>query len=264
LRFNRKRIVKVEILVYPKMLSANFWKTLLSFANFFKKLLAAYWRALLILLIGVCLPLLIFEQFAVLVWRRQEIFPWDSSLLLAIHATANPQLDRFATIFTKLGVYWGVAPVVTLVSLVFLYQRLWRSLTFLLVTTLGSVVINRTAKELLHRVRPNLWQSIAPELDYGFPSGHAMSSMSLVAVLVILSWQTRWRWWVLIGGSAFAITIGWTRLYLGVHFPSDVLAGWLVSIAWAIGVALLLKPTLAKSSTVQDELTIDEEKMTEV
>lgn len=244
------------------MLNTSFWKLLLSFTNFFKKLLAAYWRSLLLLLIGVGLPLFIFEQFAMQVWQQQEVFSWDSSLLLAIHATASPQLDRFASVFTKLGVYWGVTPAVVLISLALLYQRLWRSLSFLLITTLGSVVINRTTKELLHRVRPQLWESIAPELDYGFPSGHAMSSMSLVAALVILTWQTRWRWWVLISGSAFAIIIGWTRLYLGVHFPSDVLAGWLVSIAWTIGVSLLLKPSLTQSRPKQDELTIDEEKMT--
>ena len=105
-----------------------------------------------------------------------------------------------------------------------------------------SILINRTVKLLLHRVRPHLWQSPAPELDYGFPSGHAMSSMTLVAALVILTWRTRWRWLVLVVGGLFVLAIGWTRLYLGVHYPSDVLAAWTVSIAWAVGVSLLIKP----------------------
>ena len=94
---------------------------------------------------------------------------------------------------------------------------------------------------LMHRVRPDLWTSPAPELDFGFPSSHAMNSMTLVAALVILTWGSPWCLLVLIGGSVYAIAIAWTRLYLGVHFPSDILAGWMVSVAWAIGVSFLVR-----------------------
>ncbi len=68
-------------------------------------------------------------------------------------------------------------------------------------TAVGSIIINRTAKVLLHRVRPHLWESPAPEFDYGFPSGHAMSSMTFVAALVILTWGSRWCWWVIVLGD---------------------------------------------------------------
>ncbi|HEY9299769.1 MAG TPA: phosphatase PAP2 family protein, partial [Phormidium sp.] len=52
---------------------------------------------------------------------------------------------------------------------------------------------------------------------------------------------------ILIFGGLFVLAIGWTRLYLGVHFPSDILAGWAVSVAWAIGVSFLIKPQLPKA-----------------
>ncbi len=149
------------------------------------------------------------------------------------------------------------------ISIVLLYLRKWRSLTFLLVATLGSGFISRAAKELLHRVRPHLWESIAPELSYGFPSGHAMASISFVAAMVILTWGTCWSWFVLLAGSCFVGTTGWTRLYLGVHFPSDVLAGWMVALAWTIGVSFVIRPHLVKPTLVSEEaLTIDEEKAT--
>jgi undecaprenyl-diphosphatase len=128
----------------------------------------------------------------------------------------------------------------------------------LFTTVLGAIIINRTAKALLHRVRPHLWDSVAPELDYAFPSGHAMSSMSLVAALVILTWGSPWGWPILIIGSLFVVGIGWTRLYLGVHFPSDILGGWMASVAWAIGVSLLIKPHLTKAIAVNDEPLNDE------
>jgi undecaprenyl-diphosphatase len=149
-------------------------------------------------------------------------------------------------------VFWGVFPLSAVIVLVLLRQRKWRSLAYLISTLLGSIIINRTAKVLLHRVRPHLWESPSPELDYGFPSGHAMSSMTLVAALIILTWGTRWCWLVLIVGGLFVLAIAWTRLYLGVHYPSDILAGWMVSIAWAVGVSFVIKLHSSKQTKVNE------------
>lgn len=213
-----------------------------SFFSFLKQRLASHWRSLLVLLIGVFLPLQIFGELAEDVWQHQGGFPWDVQILLSINARSSPKLDVFATTLTKFGVFWGVFPVAVAIAIILLVQRKWRSLAYLIPTLLGSIIINRTAKVLLHRVRPHLWQSPAPEMDYGFPSGHAMSSMTLVAALVILTWGTRWCWAVGIVGTIFVFAIAWTRLYLGVHYPSDILAGWMASIAWAVGVSLLVRP----------------------
>ncbi|MGB5959018.1 MAG: phosphatase PAP2 family protein [Coleofasciculaceae cyanobacterium] len=221
---------------------AHLGDLLQSFLKFLTQRLADHWRSLLVLLIGVFLPLQLFGELAEDVWQHQGGFPWDVRILRAIQGTFSPQLDVIATTLTKFGVFWGVFPVATAICLIFLIQRKWRPLAYLIPTLLGSIVINRTAKVLLHRVRPHLWQSPAPEFDYGFPSGHAMSSMTLVAALVILAWGTRWFWSVVIVGTIFVIAIAWTRLYLGVHYPSDILAGWLASIAWAVGVSLLIQP----------------------
>ena len=234
------------------MFESDFRAFLQSFLSFGKKLLVAHWRSLLVLFIGVYLPLQVFGELAEEVWENEGGFPWDVPILLAVHSTSSTQMDAFATILTKLGVFWGVFPVASAIALLFLRRRRWRSLTYLLTTLFGSIIINRTAKALLHRVRPHLWSSPAPEFDYGFPSGHAMSSMTLVAALVILTWNSRWRLPVGLIGSLFVASIGWTRLYLGVHYPSDILAGWMVSIAWAIGVSLLIRPNLTKPGVTQD------------
>jgi membrane-associated phospholipid phosphatase len=229
--------------------NANLWQRLKSFLVVLKHLIIVHRTALLLLLLGVFFPLQIFGALAEDVWENEGGFPWDEPILLAIHSTANPQLDQLAAGLTKLGVFWGVFPVAIAIALAMLVQRRWRKLAYLVTTLLGSIVINRTAKVLLHRVRPHLWESPAPEFDYGFPSGHAMSSMTLVAALLILSWGSRWFWLVAIVGSLFVLAIGWTRLYLGVHYPSDILAGWTASIAWAMGVRLLIKPYATPQET---------------
>lgn len=237
------------------MIKSDFWKLPLSFLSFFKQLLIAYWRSLLLLLIGVYLPLQVFGLLAVEIWKNKGGFPWDVPILIAIHTAARTQLDVLATILTKLGSVWTALPVVSVIALVLFFRRRWRSLTYLLITTVGSTVINLTVKQIIHRVRPQLWQSLTPEPDYAFPSGHAMTSMTLVAALVILTWGSFWCWLVLIFGSLFVVAIGWTRLYLGVHFPSDILAGWMVSVAWAIGVSLLIKPHLTKAISIDEQAT---------
>ncbi|MGI8502457.1 MAG: phosphatase PAP2 family protein [Hassallia sp.] len=226
----------------PKSFNSNLWKRLQSLLTYSKQLIVKHRASLLLLLIGVYLPLQVFGELAEDVWENEGGFRWDVPILLAIHSTARPELDVFASTFTKVGVFWGVFPVASIIAIALFMRRRWHRLIYLITTLLGSIIINRTAKVLLHRVRPHLWESPAPEFDYGFPSGHAMSSMTLVAALVILTWGSRWRWVVIIAGSVFVLAIAWTRLYLGVHYPSDILAGWTASVAWAVGVSLLIKP----------------------
>lgn len=224
---------------------------MLSFLSTLKHYLTSQRNSILLLLLGVFLPFQIFGDLAEDVWEHGG-FPFDVSVLLAIHATAQPYLDEIATTLTKTGVFWGVFPATLLLLLILFIQRRWRALSYILITSGGCIVINRVAKVLLHRIRPHLWVSPAPEFDYGFPSGHAMASMTLVVMLAILSWNSRWRWFVLVTGTLFVIMIGWTRLYLGVHYPSDILAGWMAALSWAVGVSILIRPNQELERLGQD------------
>ena len=99
----------------------------------------------------------------------------------------------------------------------------------------GSALLNIAAKAFFARPRPGLWTSIAPATGYSFPSGHAMGSMTLAAVLALLAWPTRWRWAVCGAMAFFVAMVGLSRVYLGVHYPSDILAGWAAALAWTVG-----------------------------
>lgn len=212
-----------------------------SFLQFLEQWLKRHWQTLLFLCLGVYLPLFIFVVLAIQIWQQEGGLAWDVSILTAIHATSQANLDAIAITLTNLGTRWGVIPASVVIALVLLYQNRWRSLTYFSITVLGCSFINPAAKATLHRVRPSLWEYPALP-DFSFPSGHAMSSMVFITALVVLSWGSRWWGWVLGLGSLFVVAIGWTRLYLGVHYPSDILAGWMLSLAWAIGVSLVVKP----------------------
>jgi len=194
---------------------------------------------LLLLFAGVLVPLWLFAGLADQVHELEDMF-LDDRLLLWFRAQAGPGLDRFFLVLSGLGHAWGVIPADLALCLFLLWRRYRREAVFAIVSTAGSGLLNQASKHLFQRQRPQLWDSIAPELTYSFPSGHAMGSMTLAAVLVLLAWPTRWRWPVALLAPAFALLVGASRLYLGVHWPSDVLAGWAAGLAWVAGSYLVL------------------------
>ncbi|WP_262489847.1 phosphatase PAP2 family protein [Hymenobacter terrenus] len=103
----------------------------------------------------------------------------------------------------------------------------------------GSMLLTQVIKFLVARPRPELWASIHPETTYSFPSGHAMDTAAVATAVGFLLWQHRAYWLARPLGPVFALNVGWARLYLGVHYPSDVLAGWASAVGWVIGVQVL-------------------------
>jgi membrane-associated phospholipid phosphatase len=193
------------------------------------------------------LSLVIFQVLAVGIWVNGGTFPGDIEILQILHRTSTPSLDRFAETFTFLGIVGGVIPAAVFVALDLLFRRQWEGLLSWSLISSGITVIAALAKLLWHRARPHLWNTLYPfPKDFSFPSGHAAASMTLVAALLLLTWETRWRWFVLSFGGLFVIGIGWTRIYLGVHYPSDVAAGWMLAISWVSGFRLFLQPQLWK------------------
>jgi membrane-associated phospholipid phosphatase len=234
----------------------NPWQRLESFIYFLQRWLQRNWQPLLFLF-GIYVPLAVFAILAMQIWQLEGGLWWDVAIMQAIHAAAQPQLDVFVSLWTNLGTRWGVIPISVGIGIGLLYARRWRFLTYWLITLVGCGLINHFAKLWLHRVRPSLWE-YPPVSEFSFPSGHAMTSMGFVTALVVLTWNANWRIWVWLLGGLFAVSIGWTRLYLGVHYPSDILAGWMMAVAWAIGVNLVVKPlssTLISTQSSTSSLT---------
>lgn len=208
-----------------------------------------YQHPVVTIVLGILLPLQVFAGLAWLVWNHPGALLWDESILLSIHAGSRDWLDRSVFVLTGFGVYWGVLPAACLVCLWLTLQQRWRSLLFVLLSFGGCGLVNWAVKPLLHRGRPSLWELAHPALNFSFPSSHAMVSMTLVVSLAILAWGSRWFWLVLLPGSGFVVAIGWTRLYLGVHYPSDILAGWMIALAWTIGLSLAINPCAETPAT---------------
>lgn len=193
---------------------------------------------LLLLFVTVLLPLWAVGELAEDVWRHEGFF-FDGPILLFLHRHATPTLDALMLFCSHAGAPRPMVVFFLAVVGALLARRRRGDAAFFAVAVAGAMALDFAAKVLFGRARPDLWLSLAPESDYSFPSGHAMGSMALVAALVVLTWATRWRWAVLAAGGLFVGLVGLSRLYLGVHYPSDVLAGWLAALAWVGGVAFL-------------------------
>ena len=195
------------------------------------------WRLLLVF-VGLLLPLWGFAELADEI-HEQEAIPFDEPILRFAHQLAREGFDRFFVLTSKIGYRWGVVPLDIALVLLLTALRRYREATFAAIALGGSALLNLAAKPAFARARPSLWESIAPELNYSFPSGHAMGSMTLACVLVLLAWRTRWRWPALAAMVPFVVLVGLSRVYLGVHYPSDILAGWAAAMVWTAAVFLL-------------------------
>ncbi|MBA3478877.1 MAG: phosphatase PAP2 family protein [Lautropia sp.] len=198
------------------------------------------WNRLRLLALFACvlLPLFLFGELAEDV-RERETLAIDEAILRFMQRHADVSMDRLMLLASTIGSGLWVGPADALGCALLLARRRWIDALFWALATGGAALINMVAKLSYGRIRPDLWPSIAPEISFSFPSGHAMQSMALAAALVVLLWPTAMRWWVLALGAAFTILVGTSRVYLGVHFPSDVLGGWAASLAWVAGLSFL-------------------------
>ncbi|MBB5294121.1 phosphatase PAP2 family protein [Deinococcus metallilatus] len=202
-------------------------------------LLARHWTQLALLLLGVLVPLLLLADLTEDVFREGG-FAWDRTVLAWYAAHRTPGLTLAARALAVLGGL-GVLPFVTAATALWLARLGARAHAWFLVWAVaGATLLNVLAKLIFQRPRPTDLGAVLTERGFSFPSGHAMSNMAFGYALVLVFWHTRARWPVAVLGFAWAFAVGASRNYLGVHYPTDVLAGFAASIAWVAGLYLIL------------------------
>lgn len=185
--------------------------------------------------------------FAALAWEtifRNAMGLFDNSLIWLIRYFASPGVDRGMIFITDVGfgVKYGV--IVTVSFIVLTYYRRWREIAGLGICLAGGAVLNFWLKFLFQRSRPDLFR-VVQETGYSFPSGHVIASMcfyGMAAFLIMRKISTwRGRLTVMTLAGILIVTIGISRIYLGVHYPTDVLAGLAAGSTWvAFCISLLV------------------------
>ncbi len=164
---------------------------------------------------------------------------FDRAVLLWIGANVPAWLDGPMRAVTALGYYYVVLPLLVAASLAFLYKG-WRlSAVLLVVSTAGGAFLTTVLKAVFRRARPEVIDSGYTAGFYSFPSGHATVAVGFYGALaLVLAYHLRGpaRLAALGAGALLVFLIGFSRLYLGVHYPTDALAGFLATPLWLVSV----------------------------
>lgn len=162
----------------------------------------------------------------------------DHPVLEAAKSVRSPALDTITTAYTNIGGTVGM-PIIAVGIMIFLAvkRKSWTPVILMLAAGLGSLLMTVLGKPLFGRTRPDLSDAIPPfEHSASFPSGHSLNSIviaGIVAYLVILRVKTaKGRFITIALATVFALTMGLSRVYLGHHWLTDVLAAWALGIAW--------------------------------
>jgi undecaprenyl-diphosphatase len=162
---------------------------------------------------------------------------FDRAVLLWIHDNFPAWWNGPMRLVTALGYYYVVIPLLAVAVFAF-YRRGWRlSAVLLVVSTGGSFVLTTVLKGVFQRARPELFDSGYQASFYSFPSGHATVAVGFYGMLTVIlayRWRGGARWAVAACGLLVVLLIGFSRLYLGVHYPTDILAGYLAALLWLV------------------------------
>lgn len=197
--------------------------------------------ALILGLIAAGLALLVFS------WLGRDISTGvtpgvDAALRDAIHQRASPGLTQVMIAASWYGGPTWLVPLGIVLAIGFLIKRWHRGAFLVLVTMAGAGLLNVTLKQSFARTRPDAFFDYALPASHSFPSGHAIFAASFFGGLAVLvsdrveSTALQVAIWVV--ALALILLVGMSRVYLGVHYPSDVFAGYAVAVFWVAGVAL--------------------------
>lgn len=175
------------------------------------------------------------------VWLADEVMASVTQALDAriehfFHVHANPTLHQIMVTISIIASGPGDAVLLTIAGIYFLWRRYkMTSIAMMILAAVGESGLNELLKRLFHRVRP---EPIYYHLGYSFPSGHAMSSMVVygaLAYLVAGGVPQKWRIVVWATAMLMILLVGFSRIYLGAHYFSDVLGGYLAGAIWLWG-----------------------------
>lgn len=174
--------------------------------------------------------------------------PGDAGLVDAFHRHATSSANHIALALSASGRSRSLIPLACIGAGVLVAMRAWRMAAFGVLSASITPIVSLQLKLLFARDRPDI-ASIAPEPTFAYPSGHAAASAVFAIIVGVVVWRTPWRWRIVPLVAAWALGVAWSRVYLGVHYPTDVVGGWLLACAVTSSAYGLLDPHRRQSSS---------------
>ncbi len=169
-------------------------------------------------------------------------------------------LARVFLFITYLGNWQSIVSVGILILLILGLQGERRKARYLFVAVLAGELLYSIFKILMHRPRPDISFSLFPQTGYAFPSGHAVVPLVFYGMIAFFLRRTvrkrRYRALIAAGAATFVFLIGYSRIYLGVHWASDVIAGWALGAAILLCAASLFRAREKSSPEIKQSITV--------
>ena len=180
----------------------------------------------------------------------------ETLILWQIQQLSHPLLDKLMLAISALGSTKVVVPVFLITLSLLWWRRAYRVALMFIITYGGALIVNQELTLLFKRPRPKLWPPLITEATYSFPSWHTLEGTVVYgAIAYFLATRfPRFAGWLYGGAILLGGAIGFSRLYLGVNWPLDVLAGWSVGFLWlSICIVLLRLQDIRKSVKQQQK-----------
>lgn len=172
-----------------------------------------------------------------------EVLSFDTAIREWVYARRNPGLNRVLITITYLG-NWQMVSLMGIFLLMVKSTRMNMGIPFAVIS-LSSIVVYKAAKEIFQRPRPDFAVRLIEEGGYSFPSGHSMNGLVCYGILIYLIrryCKNRKLANVLTGLLGFLIiAIGRSRVYVGVHYPTDIIGGWSLGAAYLCIAIIILE-----------------------
>jgi len=192
-----------------------------------------------------------------------DTLEFDKRMLAALRKADNPAqpigpawLEMAAFDVTALGGPTVLGMTVLAVVGFLVLQGMYRNAAFVFLASVGGWLLNDLLKEVFARPRPQVVPHLRQVMSLSFPSGHALTSaaiyLTLGALLMRVAQSRLVKFYIMFIAMLTTLLVGVTRVYLGVHYPTDVLAGWLIGISWAL-FCWLLERSLERSAGLRKE-----------
>lgn len=168
-----------------------------------------------------------------IVIEKEDLF--DSRVFEYTWQFSTPAHDRIALFITSLGTFLFLVPAYLGIGIYLSLKKKRRYAITIGVISVLSLLLGFVLKEVFHRQRP-LLKHLDPVIGYSFPSGHTMAAFTFSGIMIYLLWNARIPVYARALGTVFffllAVAIGLSRIYLHVHFASDVIGGFCVTVGW--------------------------------
>ncbi|MNS40224.1 phosphatidylglycerophosphatase B [compost metagenome] len=181
----------------------------------------------------------------------RDLRAFNTAVSLGVHTQAHPVFDRLALALTEWGGLVGASVVAFVVTAYLIVKRRFGEATAFWVTLGGGAALGWLLKRIFQQPRPDAFEPLVAVGGFSYPSGHSLLSSTLygyLAALVILGGPRQpGRWAAAVGILSIPIAVMWSRIYLGAHWVSDVVAGGLVATVWVCTCLMLHRRAISES-----------------